>query len=448
MSQQPFSVAPVSTFNRFSTDEMINAFIGGAIVLVILVELSNIFRAVLCGTAALDKRAIDRYSIFERLADMRHLLPVLTGRESPVHYHTDMPPNIVQQNAPISRNFSVLCIPTLAAVLLLSAEFASIYAGTTTPFAVTARTNFDPVLALSTRAQRTSQGIACDDFFVPSRGLRQGAQVLKCVTNSSVPHNAHISSAEARISLKSSINSNTHMMLVQTGEEMESAVHISIEIRSIGQGAQHMGVFRWDIDSNYTLAVFNGIINGTLELLDLAPDSNVRYFSGMLQGTRDISYSRSMDRSGEQITAALVKQLRRMDIVLNSTGAPWVFVREDEYERREKLTVGIQVYNRVPQGVLLILAIILVALRTIVNMFFTSFDEVAYMAMKEIIGDDCVLGPLAANSGLTAQEVKPCYQTGSFVHDHDMSRKGCNCFQAGDELDTQGSESRSLPDLT
>ncbi|PXF43476.1 hypothetical protein BWQ96_06769 [Gracilariopsis chorda] len=280
MSRAPFSVEPVSTFNRFSTDEMINAYIGGAIVLVILVELSNIFRAVLYGTRALDKRAINRYSIFERLADMRHLSTLLTGRESPAHYHTDRAPNIIQQNAPISRNFWVLCVPTLAAVLLLSAEFASIYAGTTTPSPITANTNFDPLLALSTTARRTSQGNGCDDFFVPSRGVRQAAKVLKCITNSSVPRNPRITWEEARISLKSTINSNTHTMLVQTGEDMHTIVRISIEIRSIGQGTQQMGVFRWDIDYNHTLEVFNGIINGTLEVLDLTPDSNVWHSSG------------------------------------------------------------------------------------------------------------------------------------------------------------------------
>lgn len=169
---------------------------------------------------------------------------------------------------------------------------------------------------------------------------------------------------------------------------------------------------------------------------------------GVLEGARDFSFSGRIHRSHEEITAALVKQLRRMDLVLNSTDAPWVFVREEEYERRENLIIGIQAYNRVPQGALLILAVSLVVLRTIVNVFFTSFDEVAYLVMQEIIGDDCVLGPLAANPRLTAQEVIPCYQTCRSIHDCEMSPVQGNSFEAHDKFDTQSSERNTCRNLT
>ncbi|KAI0560167.1 hypothetical protein FGB62_123g015 [Gracilaria domingensis] len=99
----------------------------------------------------------------------------------------------------------------------------------------------------------------------------------------------------------------------------------------------------------------------------------------------------------QMITAALIAELRYLDLVLNSTGKPWVFSRGLTFEQLSPSIAVVKRYS-IAHGWLLIATVLVTVIQFLVNSRVTHFEEVAFVAMKELMGADCVLGPLAANS--------------------------------------------------
>ncbi|KAI0558482.1 hypothetical protein FGB62_207g011 [Gracilaria domingensis] len=107
--------------------------------------------------------------------------------------------------------------------------------------------------------------------------------------------------------------------------------------------------------------------------------------------------------SVEMIGAALKEELRFMDLDLNSTGKPWVFRRSHTFEQIEPLMAVVRQY-RIANSWLLIALVIVCITQFVVNSNVTHFEEVAFVAMKELMGADCVLGPLVTDD-VVAREV-------------------------------------------
>ncbi|KAI0567249.1 hypothetical protein FGB62_3g444 [Gracilaria domingensis] len=293
------------------------------------------------------------------------------------------------------------------AVALVIVELVVIIAGTSVFTPITAASaRFDPKLGTTTNAPRTRDVIpGCDDFFIHARGVRKAAAVLKCVSGESTETIG--ASAVDSLVLRTSVTDNTHIFSIRsTSSTIVTAVTLSMSIRTIGQGRLEVAPFRWNTRGGGIVQLLQVVAEGMLNR------SLPTFAEQMAVHSKDVGVinfefqdQEIFTAPHEQLASALVSQLRRMDVVLNSTSAPFVFVKGSTYERRPGIVISVMVSNRFPQGAVAILAVSLVLLRVLINSFFTSFDDVAYVVMKDIIRDDCVLGPLAGNARVASNVV-------------------------------------------
>ncbi|KAI0565195.1 hypothetical protein FGB62_21g214 [Gracilaria domingensis] len=152
--------------------------------------------------------------------------------------------------------------------------------------------------------------------------------------------------------------------------------------------------FRPDLMNKYDQITFlNGVMNAVRSRLGYEKE-DIRHQYGF-------GYRPNWNLSTETIVDAMIWGLRDLDLVLNSSGQPWIYTAPYTFERVNPLMAVVKPF-RVPHGWLTIAAVVVTAIHVIVNSFVTNFDDVAYPAMKEIIGEDCLLGPLAEGNPETA----------------------------------------------
>ncbi|CAN8066068.1 unnamed protein product [Agarophyton chilense] len=403
METAPFSVKPTSVFNRIAVDDLANDFVHGILALVIVVELGNFCQTIIYATPTLQREALNRFITFHRVRTLRFLHEPITSRFKSNRLLHQMSRNYNSFRNKDCFHLSVACFVALA---LIGIEFVVIFVTTPIFTPITAgATTFDAKLGVTENAPRTRDvKPGCDDFFVPARGIHKASAVLKCVSTSS----SETSGIELKdsISMTNSINDNIHSFSIRskTSSNMTTA-KLVISIRSIGQGELEMAPFRADIDRDATIAVFKAIAEGTLNRPLPSFESNLISYSVEVGAETVIYEEESLGEPYDRLTSALISRLRSMDVVLNTTSAPWVFVESRTYEERPNIVVSIMVSNRVPQGVVAIIAVLLVFLRILANARFSSFDDVSYVIMKDIIRDDCALGPLAGNNRTVPESI-------------------------------------------
>ncbi|KAI0561850.1 hypothetical protein FGB62_70g03 [Gracilaria domingensis] len=153
--------------------------------------------------------------------------------------------------------------------------------------------------------------------------------------------------------------------------------------------------------------LLNGILNGVRRRLGyreldarrtLWAGSTHFSLSGLVESVDFIHFHDWNDSvTSQMITTALIAELRYLDLVLNSTGEPWVFRRALTIEQLSPSIAVVKSYS-IDHGWLLIATVLATVIQFLVNSRVTHFEEVAFVAMKELMGEDCVLGPLAAGS--------------------------------------------------
>ncbi|KAI0563481.1 hypothetical protein FGB62_39g019 [Gracilaria domingensis] len=305
-----------------------------------------------------------------------------------------------------------ILFPIVALAVLFLAEFATILAGTDNRREYYAEQNFDPVVAAvnGTPVPRVQDRFSeyCDDFFVPTRGIFRSGKVLKCVKPVSV--DAFLGATNL-ITVDVLYGSGRTIFMIYSQNGTFTAVELSTYVRSEGGVKLRTMPFRPDLMNKYDRITFlNSVMNGVRSRLGLEKEdirrelwsSNAdRSASGRVD-TYSFGYRPNWNMSMEKILDAMIWGLRDLNLVLNSSGQPWIYTGPYAFERVNPMMAVVKPF-RVPHGWLTLAAVVVTAIHAIVNSFVTHFDDVAYLAMKELIGEDCLLGPLAEGNSESAE---------------------------------------------
>ncbi|KAI0560237.1 hypothetical protein FGB62_120g121 [Gracilaria domingensis] len=360
-------------------------------------------------TPTLQRRAVHRHVLYHRMRTLSFLQKPIT---SSCFANERQRQQVLRHNfgAALRRHNLVRCTSWAVAAGLFVAEFAAIIAGAPVFSSVTAgATAFDPKLGLTDISPRKIDvRTGCDDFFVPTRGIHRASAVLKCI--SSFQEDIMASSVQDQeldsITLHTNLNDNVHTFAIEsTASGKRTSAQLSIVIRTIGQGELQVAPFRWDINDQELIAVFRKVVEGTLNRSIPSFEERSGIFSVTSGAMTYVYEEETFEEPHDLLARSLASQLRRMDVVLNSTAAPWIFVDGRTFQKRPDIVVAIVVFNRVSHGAVAIIALVLVVLRVVVNIFLTSFDDVMYVIMKDTIRDDCAMGPLTENRRTTPEAV-------------------------------------------
>eukprot|EP00178_Gracilaria_changii_P002592 TRINITY_DN13846_c0_g1_i1.p1 TRINITY_DN13846_c0_g1~~TRINITY_DN13846_c0_g1_i1.p1 ORF type:complete len:730 (-),score=62.01 TRINITY_DN13846_c0_g1_i1:419-2608(-) len=405
---RPFSVPPGSRFNSFSANELSNDFINGILSLIILAQLHKFVRAVISASKGIHHHAYSSFIIYSRLCSLRNIRQMFTCRER-------LPGAVRGEKTAIQAvNLKVFLLPLLALILLYVAEFVTIVAGTQATTIYGANENFDPVLSVVNGTPRPRIEDArkpdCDDFFWPQSGLHQSGKVFKCVSlNSDWSRNKFRNLIQFRVFY----GSGETGFRIYAHDGRASELIVSTGIRTTSGKVMRTMPFRAELMSEQARKkLLNGILNAFRARLGRAAlNTNLTlwYATEQRDGDRLVQlifgHKHDWDESLETLTEMARIELRRMDLVLNSSGAPWVYSAPYTFSMARDVTIATRRQYRISQGWLMVAAGVVSVVYVVVNTYVTHFDDVAYTVMKELIGDDCVLGPLADNSEIECREI-------------------------------------------
>ncbi|KAI0559441.1 hypothetical protein FGB62_151g01 [Gracilaria domingensis] len=407
LDKPPFSVPPLSQFNSFTTNELANDFIGGILSLLVVALLRRIFRGLIYFFSGIHHNGYSAFIIFSRLASFRHILRLFKRREPFGDFSRR------QEAQEFGFGVRTILFPIAALAGLYIAELVTIIAGTQVRSEYIAEQNFDPKLSVvgDTQRPRWEDDVRsdCDDFFVPIRGLFEAGKVLKCV--SEVPPDRFILLRGAiRLSVFYFSGESRFDIFSANG----SAVGIELSTFVVSKSRVFMRTMplRPDLQSEAELKYFlNVMLNGVRRRLkyDELDVRHTLWRRGEDSGANEVSDGTFFDHfhefnvSAEMIGKALRAELRDMDLELNSTGKPWVFRRSHTFEQMEPAMAVVR-HHRIANAWLLIALVLVSMIQIIVNARATHFDEVAFVAMRELMGEDCLLGPLVTD-GVVGKEV-------------------------------------------
>ncbi|KAI0560859.1 hypothetical protein FGB62_99g117 [Gracilaria domingensis] len=405
---RPFSIPSGSRFNSFSTDELTNDFISGIMSLVILAQLHRLVRGLINASSAIRHHGYSSYIIYSRLASFRHIHRLLSCQE-PLPGAARKTKIVIQD-----MNWKIVLFPFLALIGLYGTEFATIVAGTQTTSRFDTKENFDPVISVvgETPRPRVQDGrrTDCDDFFLAESNLHQSGKVFKCVhENLDWSRNKYRNLIQFRIFY----GSGETGFRIYSREGRSSELLLSTGIRTVSGQTLRTMPFRPELmNEQARKKLLNGILNTLRKRLGQpALDTNLTLWYSTEQRDGDgivqmiFGHRHSWDESVENLTEIARQELRNLDLVLNSTGAPWVYTGPHSFIQVKNATVAVRREYRVSQGWLVIAAVVVSVLYLTVNSYVWHFDDVAYSVMRELIGDDCILGPLAEDSGVSSREV-------------------------------------------
>ncbi|PXF45095.1 hypothetical protein BWQ96_05134 [Gracilariopsis chorda] len=410
-----FTVPSVSRFNSFTTDDLTNNFISGIASLLILVHITHLIRGLMYAFPGIRKSRYNTYIIFSRLSRMRYLFRLLSAREEGVLSQIRNRPR-----KPVERNYRALFIPILAVIVLYTGEIGAIIAGSEVRSKFTSENNFDPRISLettrstSTLRPRLEDDVNpnCDDFFVPQRGLQRRGKVLKCVEENSNPM---CEPYEHTIQLNVRFGSGRMAFQVHGAGEECAELELSTVVRGIHGIDGRTMPFRPDLMGEVeTRDVLNRIMNGVrrrLEYDEIDVKSDVWSFresNGANDQIVDIEmyHKHEIRKTVNETKTALKAELRSADLVLNSSGAPWTFYAAYDFRQQADMVMATSKRSYVSHGALVIAVVVIYVAHIFLNSLLTYFDEVAYIAMKELIGEDCVLGPLTSNGRAEASVMR------------------------------------------
>eukprot|EP00178_Gracilaria_changii_P021054 TRINITY_DN6245_c0_g2_i4.p1 TRINITY_DN6245_c0_g2~~TRINITY_DN6245_c0_g2_i4.p1 ORF type:complete len:720 (+),score=94.05 TRINITY_DN6245_c0_g2_i4:285-2162(+) len=409
----PFSIPELSTFNALFTNDLANDFIAGILSLLIVSHLHNTFRGLIYGRSGLRYSGYSSFIIFSRLTSLRNLFRLFTLREL-----NQLPPQFQRRRQPPNRrifNWLIALPPFLAALLLFSAEFITIIAGTNTRSEFYSDRNFDPIIAIADGTPRHRHTDAanphCDDFFVPTRGLFENGKVLKCVTPFSGPSPSAFGGSNF---LRFIVFYGSGQTLVQVTSQNRSSTSLQLctSLRSNSGLKLTTMPFRPDMMGTAQRNTFlNRFVNAVNDELGYERVQEARRTwtvnehlgaRGQLEAM-ELGFRHKWNESIDTIARAVTNQLRSLDLVLNSTGPTWVYTKPYTFEQRNGLMAIVKPY-RIPHGWLVLAAVLMTVIHIIVNSYVTHFDDVAYTVMKELMGEDCLMGPLA-DGGIRGRDV-------------------------------------------
>eukprot|EP00178_Gracilaria_changii_P010436 TRINITY_DN30394_c0_g1_i1.p1 TRINITY_DN30394_c0_g1~~TRINITY_DN30394_c0_g1_i1.p1 ORF type:complete len:704 (-),score=46.16 TRINITY_DN30394_c0_g1_i1:161-2272(-) len=403
-----FTVPALTFFNSFSTNELANEFISGILSLIIVSQLQDIVEGLLHLFPRIDHNAYSSFITFSRLRSFRFVFRLFTTRE-PFPGSTAIQSSIRTSHI----RYKLLFRSLFALIFLYAVELGTILAGTSVRSEHYADHNFDTIVApvRGTPRPRIPDEFNryCDQFFVSTRGLFEYGKVLKCVK----PFSKEPDAAQQdiiRVLVLYGSGKTVFEVFSQNGSY--SAVELSTYLRSTSGETMRTMPFRPDLMHRQDRFLFlNNMLNMVRGRLGLdAIDVRSPVWSTLQQvstlgrvETIEFGHRPNWNESVETITNAVILGLRDMDLVLNSSGRPWIYTKPYTFEQRNALMAVVKPH-RFSQGWLLLCAALISIVHILLNSFVTHFAEVAYIAMKELMADDCVLGPLAESCS-TATEV-------------------------------------------
>eukprot|EP00178_Gracilaria_changii_P008135 TRINITY_DN2509_c1_g1_i1.p1 TRINITY_DN2509_c1_g1~~TRINITY_DN2509_c1_g1_i1.p1 ORF type:complete len:732 (-),score=84.26 TRINITY_DN2509_c1_g1_i1:38-2233(-) len=405
----PFAVPGLSVFNTFSTNDLGNEFIGGILSLIIVTQLHKIFQGLMFFTPGIHHCGYSKYIIYSRMTSFRHVSRLFAGREP---FRCKAKPSCAPPTVS-TLNYKLAVIPWLAFLFLIGAEVSTIMAGTDSRVESFADQNFDPVVSAAERARRPrvqdSSNRFCDDFFVATRGVFESGKVLKCVRPCRISPSRELFNC---LRLQVLYGSGATVFEVYSRNGSYAGVDLSTSVLSKSGESLKTMPFRPELMSDLQrMRLLNGILNNIATRLGYEKvDIDRKLWSvQLLRGTggrldsMELVHRMSWSEPVQTITEAVIAGLRDLDLVLNSSGEPWVYAMPYTFERRKPLMAITKPY-RLCHGWLLLTAFLVTAFHVAVNSWVTHFDDVAYVVMKELMGEDCVLGPLA-DSNVVCKDV-------------------------------------------
>lgn len=395
---QPFSARPLSRFNSLTTNDLANDFISGITTLIILIQISSLIRGFMYSSSSICQSGYNRYIAFSRFYAFRNLARLIRVEE-PI----PNPREQASQGMALRSRYQRAILPLLALVVLYVAEIGAIISGTQVRDEITSATNFDPVVALADGTNRRHQKRKfddnCDDFFIPVRGMQETGRVLKCVQKVSDWEAPPFASGISMVAMHSE-----GRVSFQVCSQNRSCLYADIRtlLRGVGGRSAQTMPLRADLSEQTTTTLLDGILNRMRSRLGYPPlGRNLTLWTGSRSlGSQnqtqfmEFGHRHDFTESADAVLDALMAELRALDLVLNSSGPPWVFQGPYKFEP-VVMTMAVVKRFRVSQGALLIVALVVTIFHIAVNSFLTHFEDVAYIAMKDLIGDDCLLGPLA-----------------------------------------------------
>ncbi|PXF43474.1 hypothetical protein BWQ96_06767 [Gracilariopsis chorda] len=404
-AMEPFTPKGASIFNRFAVDDLLNSFLGGAFVLLILTYITSILNSLLYPTRSIRKRSIDRYIIFSRISSMRGLYYLFKGIEWPSHLISTAPSHGSSVKHPdsaktshvpqVCRKFTKLFAPCCVRILLLAAEFAAIYAGTSVSrFAISAE-GFDVVILPPTYPLKLKEisSTGCDNFLQEARGQEQAGELLKCVFRTIARMPATQQPTEnASIILTFVPGQNSLVFQIRNTEHKVTRVELQTVLNTVDGDSLQLSPVRPDLSLSKGKAFFDAVIDGVLNEWGLPHDG----FRKTAKGVDAISmlHSQEISLTQSEIADYLVAYLRALPMSLNSTGPPWVF-SSGQYKQRADIRIAVIGINRVAHSILLIVVLVLAVIHLIVQRIFPGFDAVAFAAIQSFTGDSIGIGPTA-----------------------------------------------------
>lgn len=402
---EPFTPRGASIFNRFAADDLLNSFLGGAFVLLILTYLTSILNSLLYPTRSLRKRSIDRYIIFSRISSMRGLFSLFKGIELSNNFmstapsscvsvinHTD--PTKTNRDPEVRRKYTKLFAPCFVRVLLLAAEFAAIYAGTSVSRFAISTEGFDVAVLPPTSPLnlQTNSTTGCDDFLREARGQEQAGELLSCVFRTVTRMPAIQRQENASISLTFIPSQNSLAFQIRNAEHKVTRIEFQTILNAVDGESVRLSPVRPDLSPLKGNALFDAIIDGLLYEWRLPNDG----FRNTTEGLNAIImlHSQEIPLTQSEIADHLVAYLRALPLSLNSTGPPWVF-SDGQFKQRPDIRVAIIGVNRVAHSILLTVVLVLAVMHLTVQHFFPGFDSVAYAAIKSLRGEALGIGPTA-----------------------------------------------------
>lgn len=442
----PFTPRGVSAFNSAFETYLPNVLLSGALVFLVLLELESVAEQLVHATSALSKRSVDAYLLYSRACSLRAVVRTVVGVEWPVNQvatvsrdrfqlrrpHRPLappplaaspphaaspppPPRSTPRGVPVARlRPRRLLLPLLVRAALLALQLLAIYFSSPTTRDVPVTPNFDLQLSNDPRAAvaptdapaaNVSDAPACRRYIRRARGVEQLGDVLLCITSREA---RRFDTPQPRTALRFHFcaRENRFEFAVRDGQAMESQV--SVRARLFFLSGENAGVapLRPDLPSERGRAAAALIKRVMLNALRAHGVRDGVHPAAIhtVRTAHTLSYNllcpprAACDRVA--LSDALLRELRSLRLAVNeSADSPhagvWLFSTRNGYQLERSRAIAVVSSNRIAQGWLLIIWLVLLLARSLAATRWRHFEELGYIAVKRLHGEPVALGPLA-----------------------------------------------------
>ncbi|KAI0557705.1 hypothetical protein FGB62_271g014 [Gracilaria domingensis] len=305
-------------------------------------------------------------------------------------------------------------VPFIIRFTVLVLQLAAIFFSSNVSDEIQARRSFNVRLTDNNTVLNTSQveQSECREFIEGARGVEQNGSVLLCIgSEETIEFNRFENTV---LHFRFDTRRNSIEYVVEDAGGFAITVYLRTRINLIGDDDVQLGLLRPDleVDRNYSKRLIQRVMKRAVNQLGF--DVNRDQIEERIPEASVIEYSfnRNFGRTRRASMAdALLSELRQLSFDLNVTQVGeedvlYAFKTNRGYFRHENPVIAVVSKNRVAQGWLIIIWIVVLIVRLTAQHFFMSFDELAYVELKKIHGVDASVGPLAKVERIETLKVK------------------------------------------